>query len=73
MPALNVADDAAFVEMAVRVGRDAAFRAALRAEVADRRSDSGLFDMRAFARDFAALLHQIADRRRRGLAPADVR
>jgi predicted O-linked N-acetylglucosamine transferase (SPINDLY family) len=45
----------------------------LRAEVADRRSDSGLFDMRAFARDFAALLHQIADRRRRGLAPADVR
>ncbi|HVT32661.1 MAG TPA: UDP-N-acetylglucosamine-peptide N-acetylglucosaminyltransferase, partial [Rhodanobacteraceae bacterium] len=72
MPALNVADDAAFVETAVRVGRDAAFRTALRAEVAERRSGSGLFDMRAFARDFAALLWRIADRHRRGLAPADM-
>ncbi|HVV97088.1 MAG TPA: tetratricopeptide repeat protein [Rhodanobacteraceae bacterium] len=70
--ALNVADDAAFVETAVRIGRDGAFRAALRAEVAERRSSSGLFDMRGFARDFAALLWRIADRHRRGLAPADM-
>jgi predicted O-linked N-acetylglucosamine transferase (SPINDLY family) len=73
MPALNAVDDAAFVEIAVRVGRDSDFRAALRAEIAERQSSSGLFDMRAFARDFAALLHRIADRRRRGLAPADMR
>jgi predicted O-linked N-acetylglucosamine transferase (SPINDLY family) len=73
MLALNAVDDAAFVEIAVRVGRDSDFRAALRAEIAERRSSSGLFDMRAFARDFAALLHRIADRRRRGLAPADMR
>lgn len=72
MPSLNVADDAAFVETAVRVGRDAALRASLRAEIAERRSSSGLFDMRAFAADFAALLGRIVERSRRGLAPADL-
>ncbi len=72
MPSLNVADDAAFVETAVRIGRDAALREALRAEVAERRASSGLFDMRAFANDFAALLGQMVERRRRGLAPADL-
>ena len=69
---LNVADDAAFVETAVRVGRDARLRASLRAEVAERRASSGLFDMRAFAGDFATLLGRIVERRRRGLAPADL-
>jgi predicted O-linked N-acetylglucosamine transferase (SPINDLY family) len=73
MPELNAADDAAFVETAVRVGRDGAFRAALRARLAERRESSGLFDMRAFARDFALLLQRIAERRRRGLPPADIR
>ena len=72
MGSLNVADDADFVETAVRIGRDAAFRAALRAEVAGRRAASGLFDMHAFAGDFAAILQRIVDRRRRGLAPADL-
>jgi predicted O-linked N-acetylglucosamine transferase (SPINDLY family) len=72
MPSLNVADDAAFVETAARIGRDVALRTALRAEVAERRASSGLFDMRAFANDFAALLGQMVDRRRRGLAPADL-
>lgn len=71
MPSLNVADDAAFIATATRAGRDAAFRAALRADVAGRRATSGLFDMRAFAGDFTALLQRIVERRRRGLAPAD--
>jgi len=71
MPSLKVADDA-FVEMAVRVGRDAALRASLRAEIAERRAASGLFDMRAFAADFAALLRRIVERSRTGLAPADL-
>ena len=69
MPQLNVADDAAFVEFATRVGRDPALRDALRAELADRRVASGLFDMRGFARDFAAVLQRMAERHRRGLAP----
>jgi predicted O-linked N-acetylglucosamine transferase (SPINDLY family) len=72
MSSLNAADDDAFVEAAVRVGRDAALRAALRAEVAERRVASGLFDMRAFAADFAALLRRIVERSRNGLAPADL-
>jgi len=72
MASLNVVDDAAFVETAVRIGRDAALRSALRAEVAARRTSSGLFDMRAFADDFAALLARMVERKRRGLAPADL-
>ena len=53
MDALNVADDETFVARAVALGRDADARAILRGELAQRRRDSGLFDMRAFARDFA--------------------
>jgi predicted O-linked N-acetylglucosamine transferase (SPINDLY family) len=71
MPQLNVADDTAFIEFATRVGRDASFRDALRAELAERREASELFDMHGFARDFAALLQRMAERRRQGLAPAD--
>jgi predicted O-linked N-acetylglucosamine transferase (SPINDLY family) len=70
MPQLNVGDDAAFVEFATRVGRDPALRDSLRAELAERRTRSGLFDMRGFARDFAAVLQRMAERHRRGLAPA---
>ncbi len=70
MPQLNARDDAAYVEIAVRIGRDADARCALRAELAERRERSGLFDMQAFARDFAQLLHKIAHRHRAGLAPA---
>jgi predicted O-linked N-acetylglucosamine transferase (SPINDLY family) len=69
MPQLNARDDAAFVEIAVRIGRDAEVRSALRAELAERRERSGLFDIRAFAGDFAALLHKIAQRHRAGLRP----
>jgi predicted O-linked N-acetylglucosamine transferase (SPINDLY family) len=69
---LNVADDAAFVEAAVRIGRDAALRSSLRVEVAERRASSGLFDMRAFAADFAALLRRMVERSRNGLMPADL-
>jgi predicted O-linked N-acetylglucosamine transferase (SPINDLY family) len=70
MPQLNARDDAEFVEIAVRIGRDADARTALRAELTERRDRSGVFDMHAFARDFAELLHRIARRHRAGLAPA---
>jgi predicted O-linked N-acetylglucosamine transferase (SPINDLY family) len=72
MPQLNVGDDAAFIEFATRVGRDAGLRGALRAELAERRAASGLFDMQGFARDFAALLQRMAERDRTGLAPTDL-
>ncbi|MGN6520309.1 MAG: O-linked N-acetylglucosamine transferase family protein [Dokdonella sp.] len=67
---LNAPDDAAFVALAIGLGRDAQARHALREAVATRRDDSGLFDMPGYARDFAALLARMAERRRAGLAPA---
>jgi predicted O-linked N-acetylglucosamine transferase (SPINDLY family) len=69
LPQMNVAYDAAFVDTAVRLGRDPAARAALRAELAERHQRSGLFDMHGFAADFAALLLAMAQRQRAGLAP----
>lgn len=72
LPQLNPADDTAFVETAIRLGRDVAARAALRTELAERRSDSGLFDMHGFAADFAAVLHEMSRRRRAGVAPAPI-
>ncbi|HEU4664632.1 MAG TPA: tetratricopeptide repeat protein [Dokdonella sp.] len=68
LPQLNAADDAAFVDFAARLGRDAALRASLREAVASRRDESGVFDMRGYARDFAALLARMVERRRAGLA-----
>lgn len=66
---LNVDDDAAFIARAVALGRDPAARAALRAELAQRRADSGVFDMAGFAIDFTAAVVAMAQRHRRGLAP----
>ncbi|WP_267103888.1 tetratricopeptide repeat protein, partial [Xanthomonas sacchari] len=59
---MNAADDAAFVATAVRLGRDPAALQALRERLQARRADSGLFDMRGFADDFAALLRDTASR-----------
>jgi len=52
MTSMNVDDDAAFVARAVELGRDPQALAALRDELAQRRRESGLFDMAGFARDF---------------------
>lgn len=57
---MNVADDAVFVATASALGNDPAALAALRAELAQARERSGLFDMTAFARDLSALLQQLA-------------
>lgn len=72
MEELNVAGDDAFVEFAVRTGRDAAARSALRERLALRRASSPLFDMVGFARDFSALIDRIARRHREGARPADL-
>ncbi|KAG0734134.1 hypothetical protein G6F24_018923 [Rhizopus arrhizus] len=57
---MNVADDAAFIATASALGNDPAALAALRAELAQAREHSGLFDMAGFARDLSALLQQFA-------------
>jgi predicted O-linked N-acetylglucosamine transferase (SPINDLY family) len=67
---LNAPDDAAFIETAVRLGRDIDARKALRHELAERRQGGGLFDMQGFAADFATVLREMSRRRRAGLAPA---
>jgi predicted O-linked N-acetylglucosamine transferase (SPINDLY family) len=70
MAGMNAADDPAFIETAVHLGRNADARTALRAQLECARRDSGLFDMDGFARDLAELLGQMAARRRAGAAPA---
>jgi predicted O-linked N-acetylglucosamine transferase (SPINDLY family) len=54
MASMNVDSDSAFIARAVELGRGPTALAALRAELAQRRLDSGLFDMTGFARDFTA-------------------
>ena len=60
---MNVADDRAFVATAIALGNDAQALQALRAELAQRRHDSGLFDMAGFARDFSAMVEDLARER----------
>jgi predicted O-linked N-acetylglucosamine transferase (SPINDLY family) len=62
MASMNVDSDEAFVARAVALGRDPSALAALRAELAQQRGDSGLFDMRGFAADFATAVQAIARR-----------
>ena len=70
MEELNVADDDAFVEMAVGVGLNRGIRNRLHERLAECRRESGLFDMKAFAADFVRVLEKMSDRHRQGLAPA---
>ncbi len=57
---MNVADDAAFIATASALGNDPAALAALRAELAQARGRSGVFDMDGFATDLSALLQHLA-------------
>jgi predicted O-linked N-acetylglucosamine transferase (SPINDLY family) len=67
---LNTADDAAYVALAIALGNDPEQRQRLRQHLQARKAESGLFDMRAFASDFAALAQRMARRHRHGLPPA---
>lgn len=58
--AMNVADDAAFIARATALGNDPAALALLRAQLAEARAGSGLFDMGGFAADLSRLLQQLA-------------
>ncbi|WP_242893498.1 tetratricopeptide repeat protein [Stenotrophomonas maltophilia] len=57
---MNVGDDAAFIATASALGNNPAALAALRAELAQAREDSGVFDMAGFAQDLSALLQTLA-------------
>ncbi len=59
---MNVASDTGFIARAVALGRDPAALAALKAELAVRRRDSGLFDMAGFATDFRQAVRRMAGR-----------
>lgn len=61
MASMNVDSDEAFVARAVALAGDPAALRAVRLELAQRRGDSGLFDMAGFARDFAGAVQRMAD------------
>ncbi|TAN07892.1 MAG: tetratricopeptide repeat protein [Rhodanobacteraceae bacterium] len=72
MPELIARDDKTFVDAAIRYGNDRSVLAALRERLAGLRQTSGLFDMQACARDFAALLRAMDERRRKGMSPQTI-
>ncbi|MBU6417067.1 MAG: UDP-N-acetylglucosamine-peptide N-acetylglucosaminyltransferase, partial [Xanthomonadaceae bacterium] len=72
MPELIARDDKAFIDTAIRFGNDRSVLAALRERLTSLRKTSGLFDMQAYARDFAALLLAMHQRSRSGLSPQSI-
>lgn len=66
---MNVEDDVQFVVQAIALGRDPARLRELRMRLQVAKSESGLFDMAAFASDFAALVQRMANTRRTGAVP----
>lgn len=72
MPELIAPDDDAFVATAARFGNDRSVLAGLRERLAAQCETSGLFDMRAYAWDFASLLREMDERHRKGLSPEPI-
>ncbi|MBS0432889.1 MAG: tetratricopeptide repeat protein [Proteobacteria bacterium] len=72
MDAMNVRDEREFIDTAIHLARDPGALSALRIRIQRRKRETGLFDMHGYARDFAALLHAMWQRRREGLAPEDI-
>jgi len=60
-----------FVAQAIRYGRDAAYRTAMREKLIRRKRQSGLFDVVGYAADFAALLMRMSVHRLAGGGPSD--
>ena len=69
---LSVVDDEAYVALAVELAQQPERLAALRARLRDPATRTQLFDMQAYADDFAALLRQMAALARNGEAPRDI-
>lgn len=72
MEAMNARDEREFIETAVTLARDPGSLSALRIRLQRRKRETNLFDMRGYARDFAALLHAMWRKRKQGLAPEDI-
>jgi predicted O-linked N-acetylglucosamine transferase (SPINDLY family) len=68
---LNAGSDQAYVDTAVRYGRDLPALRALRLRAEEARNKSGVFDMTAYARDFEVALTTMFRRFERGLDAAD--
>jgi len=73
MQEMNVLSDDDFVAQAIRYGRDAAYRTAMRAKLIRQKQQSGLFDVAGYARDFVALLMRMSAHYRAGGVPDDFR
>jgi predicted O-linked N-acetylglucosamine transferase (SPINDLY family) len=69
---LNVPDDSAYIDLAVRIGRNREARNALHERLEQSRQASSLFDMGALADDFFSLIDRMVDRNRRGLPPTAI-
>jgi len=69
---LIVDSDEAYVASAIELARQPARLDALRARLRDPAERARLFDIQAYANDFAALLTKIAARARAGQAPQDI-
>ncbi|HEX7915023.1 tetratricopeptide repeat protein [Rudaea sp.] len=69
---LVVADDEAYVALAIELARQPARVEALRARLRDPAARARLFDMQAYADDFAALIERMAERARAGQPPQDI-
>ncbi len=69
---LIVDGDDTYVARAIELATQPQQMAALRAKLAEPERRARLFDMRAYAEDFATLLTRIAERARRGDAPIDI-
>lgn len=72
LPELVAEDADGFMAAAVRLGRDRAELAAVRARLAALRAHSPVFDIDAFARDFRRAMQAIGTRRRMGRPPIDL-
>ncbi|HJU07258.1 MAG TPA: tetratricopeptide repeat protein [Rhodanobacteraceae bacterium] len=72
MDAMNARDEREFIETAVNLARDSGSLSALRIRLQRRKRETGLFEMRGYARDFAALLHAMWVRKREGSPPEDI-
>jgi len=69
---LIVADDEAYITAAVEFARQPERLDALRTRLRDPATRAQLFDMQAYADDFAALLTRMAERGRSGQPPEDI-
>ena len=68
---LNAPSDQAYVDTAIRLARDPAALRAVRERVEEARGASGLFDMGAYARDFASALTMMFKRHEAGYDAED--